>query len=83
MDERCDTSDVRRFGVLDCRGSEGPRAVVLDVDDVCCGEIVGNKSKFLLCAGILEEGSDLSMDGRERLAARVALGLRLEVGDYV
>jgi len=83
LDERCDTSDVRSFGVLDRRGSEGPGTVVLDIDDVGCGEIVGNESKFLLNAGFLEEGSGLSMDGREHLVTRVALSLRLEVGNYV
>jgi hypothetical protein len=81
LDKRCDTSDVRRFGVLDFWGSESACAVVVNVDDVGCREIVGNESKFLLNTGLLEEGSDLSMDSRERLVTRVALSLGLEVGN--
>lgn len=81
LDERRDTGDVRGFRVLDCRGSESPCAVVLDIDDVGSGEIIGNESEFLLNAGCLEERSGLSMGSGERLIARVALNLGLKVGN--
>lgn len=84
-DERCDTSDVRRFGILGCRRRESPRGVALDIDDVCSREIVGNESEFLLNAGRHKEGSGLAMGSGEggALVPSVALRLGLEVGIYV
>lgn len=81
MDERCDTSDVRGSGVLDHRGCEGLCTVCLNVHDVGSGEIFGDKSEFLLNAGVLEERSGLAICNWE-LVAGVVLGLKLEEGDW-
>lgn len=83
LDERCDTSDVRRFWVLGCRRTESTCGVLLNIDDVCSGKVIGDKSEFLLNAGRLEEGSGLSMGSREDLVARVTLNIRLEEGDWM
>jgi len=81
LDEGRDTSDVGRFGILDRRRRENPRAVVFNVDDVGSREVIGNEGEFLLRAGLLEEGGGLPMGGGERLLARVVLDFRLKVGD--
>ena len=77
LDERRYASDVRRLCVLDCRGREGLCAVVFDIDDIGCGEVLGKESKLLLNTGIHEEGSGLSMEGGEGFVTRVILSIRL------
>lgn len=65
LEERCGASDVSGVGIVDWRGCEKLCAVVLNIDDVCSGVIVGNKCKFLLNAAIHKEGSGLPMGIRE------------------
>lgn len=58
--------------------------IVLDVDDIGRRAVVGDVCELLLHAALLEERGGLTVRSGERLAirGRVALGLRLEVGDY-
>lgn len=86
LEDSCVTSSVSGFGVVDWWGWEHLCAVVLNIDDVCSSESVGNKNKFLLNAGIHEEGGGLPMGMRKRRrrpVSRIALSLRLEIGNWV
>lgn len=83
LEDSCVTSSVSGFGVVDWWGWEHLRAIVLNIDDVCSSVTVGNKSKFLLNAGIHEDGGGLPMGigkRRRRSVSRIALSLRLEIG---
>jgi len=82
LENSCVTSSISGFGVVDWWWWEHLRAVVLNIDDVCSSVTVGNINKFLLNAGIHEDGGGLPMGIRKRRrpVSRIALILGLQIG---
>ena len=86
LDEGGDARCVLRLGVLRGRPRKRGSRVVLDVDDVGHGTIVGDEGELLLDALRLEEGCGLAVRGREggaAIDAGVGLRLRLEERDCI
>ena len=81
MKKRRDASNIRRLGVLDGWRRKASCAIVFNIDDVGRGEVFGEEGEFLLNASWHEDGGGLSMNGGEQLVTRVALNLRLKVGN--